>query len=61
MTWKAKIDILRFKKGQVVEEIQDNWKPYFEKVEDKPKPVELKIEEKVEPVEKKSKSKKSKR
>ena len=39
--YKAKHDILWFKKGQEVEEIQDNWKPYFEEVKAK---VEKKVE-----------------
>lgn len=41
MTWKAKQDILWFSKGQVIEEIQDNWKPYFENLGVKEKKPEV--------------------
>jgi hypothetical protein len=38
--WKCKSDFLWFKEGQVVTEIQDNWKPYFtEVVKESPKAI----------------------
>ena len=39
MAWKAKENILWFKEGEIVEEIEDNWKPYFDEI-GLPKPVE---------------------
>ncbi|HCX23118.1 MAG TPA: hypothetical protein DHN29_14455 [Cytophagales bacterium] len=33
MAYKAKEPILWFNRGDIVDEIQDNWKPYFEEVD----------------------------
>lgn len=40
MAWKCKEHVLWFRKGQVVDEIQDNWKIYFDQVIPESKPVE---------------------
>ena len=44
--WKAKEDVLWFKKGQIVDDIQDNWKPHFDEIvkvepvkKEEPKPI----------------------
>lgn len=48
MSWKAKENILHFHRGDVVEEIQDNWKPYFEEVKSAKAVEAVKEEVKVE-------------
>ena len=61
--WKAKENILWFKQGDIVKEIQDNWEPHFEKIESKEKleiesieiVEELKIKEKVKQHKKRNK------
>ena len=42
MSWKAKEDVLWFKKGQIVDEIADNLKPHFEEVKSEKPKVEIK-------------------
>lgn len=48
MAWKAKENILWFKKGDEVETIQDNWKPHFEEIISVPTTASTTTETKVE-------------
>lgn len=56
MAWKAKENVLHFQKGDVVDEIQDNWKPHFEELK-----AEKKVEVKTKTVKKAVKKSSSKR
>lgn len=64
MAYRAKENILQYKQGDIVEEIQDNWKPYFDEVVATVEPVkveepkeEIIAEKVVEPKKKKGKKK----
>lgn len=60
MAWKAKEPILWFNKGDVVEDIQENWKGHFEEVKSEANQVSSEVKSELdEPKKKKSKKKKS--